>query len=316
LHINLGAAHEKLDENEAAIQEFNKALQFSPSDADAMWGLATSLKKTGRYDEAITEYQRVMQYSKKRDDVRDSMVEIGGCYQSMGRLRDAVTWLERYCQATPRPSDVDQVQKIIAELREAGTKESFSNPTGSDYADSMGQKEKQVWEKSNLPLRVYIASGTGVKGFRKPFTGMMTDALTAWCQASNQKITWFQVEDESQANVVIRWSPDMKGAPGQGGEGGLCEKFGDSDGQTMIIGKAVLTMRTLGLDGKEVPDIEMRAVCLHETGHALGLGHSANNKDVMFFSETSEHKLALTARDKATIARLYADYPVLSLNGQ
>jgi len=49
-------------------------------------------------------------------------------------------------------------------------------------------------------------------------------------------------------------------------------------------------------------------ICLHEVGHTLGLnGHSANPKDVMFYSMNSDNPItALSARDKSTMARLYA----------
>jgi predicted Zn-dependent protease len=74
-----------------------------------------------------------------------------------------------------------------------------------------------------------------------------------------------------------------------------------------------ISIVTKDFSGKAIADEEIRRVCLHEVGHALGLHrHSSNNFDIMFFSETKAGSPALTQRDRNTMARLYADYPVLN----
>src|SRR6202022_1923588 len=62
-----------------------------------------------------------------------------------------------------------------------------------------------------------------------------------------------------------------------------------------------------------IADDVMKKACLHETGHALGFaGHSTNNKDVMFFSDSPTVWDSLTKRDRATMAHLYQNYPELA----
>ena len=55
---------------------------------------------------------------------------------------------------------------------------------------------------------------------------------------------------------------------------------------------------------------EFFEICLHEMGHALGLQHSSNPADVMYFSgQTRTDKKAttqLSARDVERIRQLYA----------
>ena len=77
--------------------------------------------------------------------------------------------------------------------------------------------------------------------------------------------------------------------------------------------------QTIGQDPKnaapeKLPEQEWDRIvmqtCSHEAGHALGLnGHSPNNQDVMFPLSTEISATHASARDRATILRLYASYP-------
>lgn len=51
------------------------------------------------------------------------------------------------------------------------------------------------------------------------------------------------------------------------------------------------------------------AVLLHETGHAFGLGHSADPQDVMFPMIQIDH-IALSLRERATVRFLYRGEPI------
>jgi predicted Zn-dependent protease len=81
--------------------------------------------------------------------------------------------------------------------------------------------------------------------------------------------------------------------------------FTDSEG----IARGTITLLTVPLS-PELPMTEnrMRTVCLHEIGHALGLGgHTTNPDDIMFYtSSLADVAKHLSDRDRATLVRLYS----------
>src|SRR5262249_42189620 len=85
----------------------------------------------------------------------------------------------------------------------------------------------------------------------------------------------------------------------------------NSDGDHKIIDAKIRITTANGFSRKYVADSEAASVAMHEVGHAFGLGHSSSVKDVMYFGSSSQHPGDPGARDRATIARLYADYPVV-----
>ena len=113
------------------------------------------------------------------------------------------------------------------------------------------------------------------------------------------------VADTSAADIVMRWIEkfDVETAPGSGdgaGRTGLTEVQSNSQGE---IGHASVTLAVADPRGRRLGPLEVRAVAMHEIGHALGLPHSADPGDIMY---PTVRRAMLSDRDRATVTLLYA----------
>jgi tetratricopeptide (TPR) repeat protein/predicted Zn-dependent protease len=187
--------------------------------------------------------------------------------------------------------------------------------SADDYLESAVSDGKCFrWSADKMPIRVYIYPGAGTTDYRDSFARVLADSFSVWQKGAESRVSFWIVQDPAQADITCDWTsnPATIQNAGGGGEGGLTKLSGQAepDGHNVKIVRARISLLTKPRGAMPISDDEMKKVCLHEIGHALGLnGHSNDNHDVMFFSESPSVWPALTKRDKATICRLYANYP-------
>ncbi len=297
-----------------ACSVFQQAVGIDPNFAPAHFYLGYALAECGHNMNAITEFKNALQND---PSMKDALLNIGSNYQTLGDSKNAISWYERYLRETPDSPKASDIKQRISGLRQqlgsqqGGGKIGGSSPNDADYFLSAASGGK-FFRWPMMPVAVFIADGSNTPGYKMSYRQALMDAFSAWAVASGNRISFSLSTVPSSTGIVCDWTGDPNKVVERGRpvEGGLTKLSGQPQGGSDVaIGSAHVTILT-NRGGMPLTDDDMKIVCLHEVGHALGInGHSNSNMDVMFFSEAPTIWPALTKRDRATISRLYANYP-------
>jgi predicted Zn-dependent protease len=192
--------------------------------------------------------------------------------------------------------------------RTAGRLPSFDAPTRemlraelrreaqATYIDSLFATTDSLlrrWPDSSVRrLRVRLIEG-GPADYAPRFAAFVREAQTTW---ENQLpgVRFVPAFDSTDTDITVRWIDHFE-----------FDRAGQTDLTWDLAGRVRRATVTLGVrsqNGRRIPDDDLRAVVLHEFGHALGLPHSADSTDVMYpVTKTGN----ASERDRRSLALLY-----------
>ena len=153
----------------------------------------------------------------------------------------------------------------------------------------------------------YIADGAGIAGYDANDRELAVLAMEAWAREGGNRLKFTRARSESEALLRLRW---VAAGDGQFGE---MQAIPGGKGAVVFVAPGVSSLgepfaSRAGRD-RLFRDTIVYLTCVHEIGHALGLKHTSNFEDIMYYFGYGGDLLAyfLRYRDKlqsrADIAR-------------
>lgn len=147
------------------------------------------------------------------------------------------------------------------------------------------------WPKEAMPLKVFYPEGRDWSAI-----------VDQWVLGSAKQVQFVTVTDPNAADIVFSWTDSaVKGRPYEVGH-----TNNTVNGQNLITKSEIQLLESPLID-KQLAGLErqmrLQSTILHEMGHALGLEHSENVQDVMYFR--GWNNAYLSTHDCERIQELY-----------
>ncbi|MBX9941567.1 MAG: hypothetical protein K2Y32_20050 [Candidatus Obscuribacterales bacterium] len=263
--------------HEAAAHYYSKMIERYPEDpanVQAMWYQSRAMCNdlSGRFAQAESDFRQALKYFR-----------LAYKSEKVATTRDTYLW---------------SIWDIKYNL---STRNLLRTPHYNDHVYSC------FFKREKLPLRVFLPDNRR-NGFGGKLRSMMLQAVSEWTDFANSPIKVVYVDKAEDADIFVERVTSYTDIP-YGSAGRSSAVYGKKKGEdTRELKKIHIRVFCQSYDGsdKELSNyarIHLYTLFIHEFGHGLGLPHSPNGLDVMYWKACA---LKPSERDKETIRSIYS----------
>lgn len=277
-----------------ALAILEKALSRQPRQYDLLLAYGRMLMKQGRYQKAVDTFLQCQMAKPADNEPRFLTVD---SYVNMARLKDAELVARQVLERSGPVLDKRRAGNMLSQIASYRAMGDLAAPhyVSGDLQDYMRFK------RADFPLKVAIWVEPALRQYRGTFEKAVHSSFQRWCDASGGYLRFEVVPEQRNARIVCKLLRTVRNGGGHFGRKLGETKLDDNEGlEDSLKFSRVEVFFNLDQDPREIP-----AITLHEVGHALGLDHSGNPKDIMFPHSREPYADVLSARDKNSIRRLY-----------
>lgn len=298
--LALARAYQRENNQEQLITTLRHIVRQFPSNGRALRELARLLIKEKRSAEALV----IMQAGYKGDPKDPkNYIAMAQLYMETGDINSVIEVLQEFILEFPNNEYAAKAKEQIAY---------FTKETATARADESARtygKSQPAWSKGHMPLKVFIGAreNSPTLNAEENISSLSNDstvsllerAFSEWQSGSSGAVSFTFVPTKNEANIICNWmnsSATMYHDSAQG----MTQTSKGAHGAVKII-----SILLYGPDGRALNTDEFYEICLHEIGHALGLGHSNDREDIMYPSTRQIPVTSLSQRDREVLMQLY-----------
>lgn len=150
------------------------------------------------------------------------------------------------------------------------------------------------WEESRFPLKIYVRESNS-KYYKSTFNDYVKYAMNVWRKADD-RIQYKFVKSSDDADISLIFVENL-GDKYEEDYLGLTD-YETYDNNEIDYSKIQISLIKNG--DEKISAGEIKATIIHELGHALGLGHSKNEKDLMYPYISPNHTSELSYDELST----------------